>query len=142
MPLQRIQINSDGGARGNPGPAAIGVVIKDDGGKLIHKIGQSLGRQTNNQAEYMAVIIALEWLSKNQKKPTQADFYLDSELVVKQLNGDYKVKNEDLFTKYSQIKQLIQSWGQVVSFNHVPRIQNKDADKIVNQVLDQEVEIR
>ena len=88
-----ITVYADGGARGNPGPAAVGVIIIGSNGREIKKIGRGLGRATNNQAEYQAVILGLEWLSANTRGNHQINFYLDSELIVHQLTGNYRVKD-------------------------------------------------
>lgn len=131
-----INIWTDGGARGNPGRAAIGVVIKS-GAKTLHETSHFIGRSTNNQAEYKAVIVALEWLRSQKITSEQAEieFHLDSELVVHQLNGQYKVKDEKMKKLYTQVRELILSIGSA-HFNVVPRSQNKRADQLVNQALD------
>ncbi len=130
----KLVIYTDGGARGNPGPAAIGVVIQDSQGKTIKEVGRYLGEATNNQAEYQAVIVALEEAKKLQAD--QIDFYLDSELVVKQLNRHYKIKDKILGSLFIKVWNLKSQFRQV-NFFHIPREQNKKADAIVNKVLDQ-----
>ena len=92
--MDKVVVYCDGGSRGNPGPSALGVVIKTIKGEIIEEIGEYLGIQTNNYAEYSAVIAAIDKLNELDVK--EADFYLDSELAVRQLNGKYKVKNEGL----------------------------------------------
>ncbi len=129
----KLVIYTDGGARGNPGPAAIGVVIQDSQGKTIKEVGRYLGEATNNQAEYQAVIVALEEAKKLQAD--QIDFYLDSELVVKQLNRHYKIKDKILGSLFIKVWNLKSQFRQV-NFFHIPREQNKKADAIVNKVLD------
>src|SRR5690242_18772812 len=114
-------INTDGGARGNPGPAASGVVIKTTHGKVVEAFGRYLGETTNNQAEYQAILFALEEAKKYQPKRIQ--FFLDSELATKQLNGQYRVKNADLIPIYLKIKELCQQFE--VTFQHVYRKNNK-----------------
>lgn len=126
-------IYTDGGARGNPGPAAIGVVVKDVSGNLVKEWGSKIGEGTNNQAEYTALLEALKYVSG--LKPKKIECRLDSELVVKQMCQEYKVKDADLqklFIKVWNYKQLIPD----VTFTHVPRGQNKRADQLVNQALD------
>ncbi|MBI3572652.1 MAG: ribonuclease HI family protein [Candidatus Kerfeldbacteria bacterium] len=123
---------SDGGARGNPGPAAIGVVIRQ-GKTVVAHISQTIGDATNNQAEYEAVLAGLRYLVKHHV--TDVDAYLDSELVVEQLRGGYKIKNKDLGRLWLQAQSLIQRIGQV-RFHHVPRAQNSVADGLVNRALD------
>ncbi len=132
--MQTLKIFSDGGSRGNPGPAGVGVVIQND--DQIHEIAEYIGEATNNQAEYTAVIHALEWVEKNIKEDAEIQFFLDSQLVVEQLNGNYKMKNEGLKPLFWQIRELIVKLGGKVSFQHVLREKNKEADKLVNLVLD------
>ncbi len=129
----KLIIHTDGGARGNPGPAAVGVVIQDSQGNILKEVGKYLGKATNNQAEYQAVILALEEAKKMQAD--QIDFYLDSELVVEQLNRRYKIKDQTLGSLFIKIWNLKSQFRQV-NFFHIPREQNKRADAIVNQVLD------
>lgn len=129
---RELVINTDGGSRGNPGPAAIGVVISTPDGAHLESFGEYIGETTNNQAEYCAVVRAIEEAAKY--RPTRIRFLLDSELVVKQLNGQYKVKNADLMPLYSKIVQHIHN--QEVTFKHVRREQNTLADIEVNKALD------
>ena len=135
-----IRINTDGGARGNPGPAACAFVVTDDNVRLIHQQGFYLGIATNNQAEYQAVIEALKWLSQQTTKDQQpiANFYLDSQLVVNQLKGLFKVKDENLKIKKFEILDLITNYKlKIKNFAYVPRSQNAAADLLVNHSLDQ-----
>lgn len=125
-------IYADGASRGNPGPAAIGVTIKDKRGKLIACISQRIGRTTNNQAEYRAIIAALEEATRLGAK--QVEIKTDSELVVKQINGDYRVKKATLKPLYQQVKQL-QGLLQCFTITHIPRQQNIEADKLANKAL-------
>ena len=124
---------SDGGARGNPGPAGIGFVIYDEAGKLLYKKGAVLDFTTNNQAEYQALIAALKE-SKNLGA-TALICNLDSELVVKQLQGKYKIKEPGLQVLASEALRLTSKFASV-EFVHVPREKNKLADELVNQALD------
>jgi ribonuclease HI len=130
--MDKVIVYCDGGSRGNPGPAALGVVIKTINGEIIEEIGEYLGEQTNNYAEYSAVLTALNKLRAMKVK--SADFYLDSELVVQQLKGIYKVKNEGLKVLYSKVLEAIGEMN--ITFTHVYRKDNVEADAIVNQVLD------
>ena len=130
--MEKVVVYCDGGSRGNPGPSALGVVIKTTKGEIIEEIGEFLGEQTNNYAEYMAVVRAMEYL-KNEGK-NSAEFYLDSQLVVRQLNGQYKIKSDNIKHLYQKVNELRQ--GISVTFDHVYREHNKEADAIVNQVLD------
>ncbi len=130
--MDKVVVYCDGGSRGNPGPSALGVVIKTIKGEIIEEIGEYLGIQTNNYAEYSAVIAAIDKLNELDVK--EADFYLDSELAVRQLNGQYKVKNEGLKALHSKALNSIGTMN--ISFTHVYREDNKEADAMVNQVLD------
>jgi ribonuclease HI len=129
---ERVKVNCDGGSRGNPGPSALGVVITTKDGQIIEEFGEYLGEQTNNYAEYSAVIKALEKL--RDLNILDADFYLDSELIVKQLNGIYKVKHENIKPLNTAVNELLS--GMNVTFTHVYRKDNKEADALVNEVLD------
>ncbi len=129
-----ITIHSDGGSRGNPGPAGIGVVIEYVG--QTQKIAEYIGEATNNQAEYQAIVAGLLWVKENIKEDRQIECYLDSQLVVEQLKGNYKMKNEGLKPLYWQARGLIMDLGGKVTFNYVPREQNKEADALVNLALD------
>lgn len=133
MSLMRMVLNTDGGARGNPGPGAAGIVLQDESGKVIKEIGKFLGKCTNNEAEYQALILGFITAKK-----AGADFlecHLDSQLVVKQLNGLYKVKNPKMQKLFAQVKKLEKDFDFVV-YKKVPREKNKKADKLVNEVLD------
>jgi len=125
---------TDGGARGNPGPAAIGVVLKDEAGKKVDSYGRKLGVATNNQAEYQALISALESAKKLGAKEIKC--YLDSELVVKQMRREYKVKDKNIQGLFMQAWNLMTNFTKI-TFTHIPREQNKEADSLVNGVLDQ-----
>lgn len=124
-------VHTDGGARGNPGPAGIGVVIEVNG--KVTNLKKYIGKVTNNQAEYQAVILALEKLIDLDIK--EAEFYLDSELVQRQLSGIYKVKNQELAPLFVKIWNLRQQF-KVVKFTHVYREDNKEADRLVNEAID------
>lgn len=133
---KNIIINTDGGARGNPGPAAIGVVISDEEGKIIKEFGRYLGVATNNQAEYKALIAALEEMKNMDFGDVSIECLLDSELVVRQLNGQYKVKNEGIAPLFLQVRNLQNSFKSII-FKHIPREKNKRADFLVNESLNQ-----
>src|SRR3989344_2593399 len=129
-----LTINTDGGARGNPGQAGIGVVIKDESGKVVEKFGRYLGdNSTNNQAEYEAVVAALQAAKK--LGGTVLEFHMDSELAVRQLNHIYKVKNAELQALLLKAKNL-QAGFSKVTFTHVPRVENREADTLVNEAID------
>ncbi len=130
-------IHTDGGARGNPGPAACAFVATDDSGRLIHQQGFYLGIATNNQAEYQAVIESLKWLSAMNHEPITVNYYLDSQLVVSQLKGLFKIKDPGLKIKNLEIKELIKNYKlKIKNFTYIPREQNSAADHLVNQTLD------
>jgi len=130
--LKRAVIYADGASRGNPGPAAIGVTIKDKRGKLITFISQRIGKTTNNQAEYRAIIAALEEATK--LGVNQVEIHSDSELVVRQINGEYRVKKATLKPLYQQVKQLLGSL-EGFTITHILRHQNAEADNLANKAL-------
>lgn len=127
---------SDGGARGNPGPAGIGFVIKADNGNLVFEKGEYIGEATNNIAEYTAILRALEYIKDHKLEIDSIVANLDSELVVRQLNQIYKVKDEKLKKLYLEVRELVMELGGSVTFNHIPRSQNAIADKLYNDALD------
>jgi len=122
---------TDGGARGNPGPGAIGIVLKKDDDVLVQK-AKYIGEVTNNQAEYQALILGLHTALDHTK---ELKCFLDSELVVKQLNGEYRVKDEKLKPLFEKIKKLEEDFARV-TFHHIPRERNKLADLLLNEELD------
>lgn len=126
-------VYTDGGARGNPGPGAIGVVITDENDQVIYELSKYIGQCTNNEAEYTALWTGLQ--TALNKGCTEAEVFVDSELVVKQVNGEYKVKNTRLQRMYQRVKNLADSFEQV-KFTHVKRSENQRADTLVNQALD------
>lgn len=129
-------IYCDGGSRGNPGPAASAFVVTV-GINVIDKGSRYLGIETNNVAEYRAVLLAVDWLIKNDKKnPSTILFNLDSQLVERQLNGLYKVKNENLKKIYNEIKTKISILNCEIKFQWGYRDANKLADTLVNEELD------
>ncbi len=128
-------IQTDGGARGNPGPAGIGVAIFDEQGKLLEEIAKYLGRTTNNQAEYQAVITGLA--RALELGATSVEVVADSELLVKQANGEYKVKNPEIGKRYLEMKNLETRLGGKVKYRHVTRDKNKIADALSNRAMDQ-----
>lgn len=132
MAIRKAVIHSDGASRNNPGPAAIGATIKDEQGRLLASISRSIGRATNNQAEYRAVIAALEKAIKLGAR--QIELNLDSELVVRQVTGRYRVKNEALKPLFGRVKKLLDSL-EGFSIRHVPRRQNQEADRLANSAL-------
>ncbi|NLL19716.1 MAG: ribonuclease HI family protein [Clostridia bacterium] len=131
----KLVIYTDGAARGNPGPAGIGVVIQNDKGEVIQEISGFLGQATNNVAEYTALTTALEKAVALNAQEVQ--LFTDSELIVKQIKGEYRVKNEGLKPLYQKAKGLIQQLGSF-TITHVPREKNKEADRLANQGIDEE----
>ena len=130
--MKRVRIWVDGASRGNPGPAAIGVLIKDEQDRLIARISQRIGTTTNNQAEYRAIIAALEKAISLGARCVEVNS--DSELVVKQINGKYRVKRAALKPLYQQVKQL-QGLLEGFTITHIPRQQNAEADNLANTAL-------
>lgn len=128
-------VRTDGGARGNPGPAAIGVVLEDEHGQVVREFGRYLGETTNNQAEYQALLAGLEEAKKLKAKEVRC--FLDSELVVKQLNREYKVKDKALAPWFVKVWNASQNFTKA-TFSHVTRDQNRRADALVNQALDEQ----
>ncbi|MFA5131495.1 MAG: ribonuclease HI family protein [Patescibacteria group bacterium] len=131
--MNKAIIFTDGGARGNPGPAGIGAVIYDENKKLVAEISEYLGVATNNQAEYKALIAALQKAAS--LKANELDCYLDSELVVKQLKHEYKVKNKDLAPLFLTIHNLSLNFKKI-SYTHIPRERNGEADRLANEAMD------
>jgi len=130
----KIIINCDGGARGNPGPAAIGVVIRDTE-KILETIKRRIGDATNNEAEYTALITSLDAARKHTKD--EVEIIMDSELVINQMNGEYKVKAENLLPMFDKVKELEKGFSSV-TYTYVPRSDSNQemADKLVNDALD------
>lgn len=131
-----LNIFCDGGARGNPGPAAIGVVVQESSGTILLTLSKPIGIATNNIAEYTAVKESLTVLKELQSPIESIDYFLDSLLVVNQLNGLFKIKNSSLQEYYRVIISALDSLHIPVRFNHVPREKNSIADKLVNSALD------
>lgn len=141
--MAKIYINTDGGSRGNPGPAAIGIVFFDETGNSIHEYKEFIGTATNNEAEYRAIIKALEILLKSKwikeyRETGQIVCRLDSQLVVEQVLGRYKVKKDHIQQFVYKINELVGMLDlNKIEFIHIPREENKLADKLVNQALDE-----
>ena len=132
MKAEKVTIFTDGASKNNPGPSAIGAVIKDQQGQTIARISQGIGHSTNNQAEYKAIIAALEEAIRLGAR--QVNLNSDSELIVRQLKGKYRVKKAALKPLYQQVKQL-QSRLESFTINHIPREQNREADNLANAAL-------
>lgn len=132
------EIYSDGGSRGNPGPGASAFVVYKNS-EEIYKKSYFFKNTTNNIAEYFAALMAVTWVEKNTKNinTSSIDFYMDSELIVKQLNGIYKIKSDNLRRAYEKIKSILNKLKIKISFIHIPREKNKIADKMVNETMDE-----
>ena len=128
----KLIINTDGLSKGNPGPAAIGATIKDERGKMLATISQRIGITTNNVAEYKALIAALQKAIK--LKGTQVEIRADSELMIRQLKGRYKVKSEGLKPLYIEVTQLLVKF-EGVTLKYIPRELNTEADKLANDAV-------
>jgi dinuclear metal center YbgI/SA1388 family protein len=130
----RLRLHVDGGSRGNPGPGAIGVVLEDSDGRVIEEFGRTIGICTNNVAEYRALLAGLELAAKAGAE--ELEILADSELLVKQLRGEYKVKNEGLKPLHDDAKERLRGFRRT-AIRHVPRAQNAEADRLVNKALDE-----
>jgi ribonuclease HI len=128
------QANIDGGSRGNPGPAAYGVVIRDGSGEIVARLKKYIGKNTNNVAEYFGLIAALDYAQAHGVRAMRVES--DSELLVKQMRGQYKVKSGDLRPLYERAKKMCQAF-ESFRIDHVYREQNREADALVNQALDE-----
>ncbi len=139
---KKYLIHTDGGSRGNPGPAAIGVVIESADKSLKKEYGEYIGETTNNEAEYRAVIFALKKLKlligKDKARDAVIEMHMDSELVQRQLTGEYKLSDRNIQQFFLEIWNLKMDYGSV-SFRHIPREENHGADRMVNSALDKEL---
>ena len=140
--MSDVAIFTDGGARGNPGPAGAGAVVYK-GKKKIAEVSEFLGTRTNNWAEYEALILALETARKTLGLPAQAGkkisdvtVKMDSELIVKQMKGEYKVKHPELKAQHQHARRLIEESFPHISFTHIPREKNYEADQLANDAMD------
>jgi ribonuclease HI len=139
--MARISIFTDGGARGNPGPAALGVFVEDENHRELVRIGKTLGETTNNVAEYSAIVEGLNWALLNKQKLNieSINFYMDSQLAYSQLSGLYKVKNTRIREFVLEIRQKEAEIKIPIVYVHIPREKNTKADFMVNQALDNEL---
>lgn len=132
----KLVIYTDGASRGNPGPASYGFSIRDSNKKLIYQEGKHIGIATNNFAEYTAVLKALEYIAKDFKQDSLCiNFFMDSKLVAEQLSGRFKIKSPNLIPLINLIKELEEKLGEI-TYQHIPRALNKDADLLANLALD------
>jgi ribonuclease HI len=130
--VSRLTVNVDGGARGNPGPAAIGVVVRGEG-EVLDEVGERIGEATNNVAEYKALLKGIELAAAHGG--TELELIGDSELVVRQVEGRYKVRNAGMKELHEEVKRALRDFDSW-SIRHVRRAQNADADRLVNEALD------
>ena len=133
-PVAAHQANIDGGSRGNPGPAAYGVVVRDPRGQIVARLKKYIGNNTNNVAEYFGLIAALDYAQNHGIRALRIES--DSELMVKQMQGKYKVKSEELRPLFERAKKMSQAF-ESFRIGHVYREHNKEADALVNQALDE-----
>lgn len=131
--LRKLVIYADGAARGNPGPAGVGVVIADGQGEVLRRLSAYIGRATNNVAEYRALLLALQEAAKLQAE--EIEIRLDSELVKRQLKSEYKVRSRRLRPLHKRVQALLSSYDRV-SIVHIPRQGNKEADKLANRAIE------
>jgi ribonuclease HI len=129
----KVVVNVDGGARGNPGPAAIAAVVQDAGGGVLEERGERIGRATNNVAEYKALLLGIERAAA--LGADEIELVGDSELIVKQVKGEYKVKDATMRELHTEVKQALREFDNW-SIRHVGRERNIEADRLVNEVLD------
>lgn len=129
----RLVIHTDGASRGNPGEAGIGILIMNESGQVVDKISEYIGRVTNNVAEYTALVRALE--RARDLGATRVRVYADSELMVKQLNGEYKVKNEGLQPLFNRALSQVRKFEEF-QIEHITRDRNKEADRLANEGID------
>ena len=131
--MSRLTVNVDGGSRGNPGPAGIGIVVRDGSGEVVAEAGETIGVATNNVAEYRALLRGIELAAEHGA--TELELVGDSQLVVQQVAGGYKVKHAGLKPLHEEAKRALREFDSW-SIRHVPRAENADADRLVNQALD------
>ena len=138
--MKNIKIFTDGGSRGNPGIAGAGAVIFDEAGNEIKSISKFLGKQTNNWAEYEAVVLGLELARKLFGKKTEEikfEMKMDSQLIQRQLKREYRVKEETLKEQFLRVHNLIVKYFPNIKFTHIPREENKRADELANIAMDE-----
>jgi ribonuclease HI len=133
--VSKVTVNVDGGARGNPGPAAIGVVLRNGDGGVVDEVGETIGEATNNVAEYRALLRGIELAAAHGAG--ELELIGDSELVVRQVEGRYKVKNAGMKKLHEEVNRALRDFDSW-SIRHVRRAENADADRLVNEALDGE----
>ncbi len=139
--MTKLILFTDGGARGNPGPAGAGAVIQNPAGAILQEARQALGEMTNNEAEYRALLLGLETIKKlvgkEKTKSTEIEARLDSELIVKQLRGEYQIKEENLQPLFIKVWNLRVAYFPKLTFKHIPRAENHRADELANLAMDE-----
>jgi ribonuclease HI len=130
---EKLVVNVDGGARGNPGPAAIAAVVQGPGGEVLEERGERIGHATNNVAEYKALLLGIELAAA--LGASELELVGDSELVIKQVKGEYKVKDANMRKLHAEVKAVLRRFDRW-SIRHVRREQNAEADRLVNEALD------
>jgi ribonuclease HI len=136
--MSEVVIFTDGGARGNPGPAGAGVVIKENG-QSVSQFGKYLGDTlTNNWAEYEALILAIQEAKRLGFTDRHIEFRMDSELIVRQMEGIYKVKDKNLKLQHAKVRELLLDFEHI-HFTHIPREENSEADALVNEAIDNRI---
>lgn len=130
---KRLVVNVDGGARGNPGPAAIAAVVSTTKGEVLEEVGEAIGRATNNVAEYRALLLGIA--RARERGAGEVELVGDSELIVRQVKGEYKVKDATLRNLHAEVKRALAPFERW-SIRHVRREQNAEADRLVNEALD------
>jgi ribonuclease HI len=141
--MEIFMVHTDGGARGNPGPSGIGITLADSNGATVAEVSEYIGEGTNNVAEYTAVKRAFVELERIAKNPahSEAHFFLDSQLVERQLNGVYKIKEPTLKVLAGEV-QALRTLFQKTTFTYIPREKNKRADELANEAMDKQIESR
>lgn len=136
--MSRVKVYTDGASRGNPGESGIGIIIYDESGTKLKSWNEFTGTKTNNQAEYLALLKAADLLNelKNDVKISFIEFYADSQLMVKQMNLEYKVKDPGLKELFLKAQKLVNHLRLPYKFIHIERALNKEADKLANQGID------
>jgi ribonuclease HI len=129
----KLVVNVDGGARGNPGPAAIGAVVQDAAGEVLEERGEPIGKATNNVAEYRALLLGIQRAA--ELGASELELVGDSELIVRQVKGEYKVKDATLRELHAEVRRALRPFERW-SIRHVRREQNAEADRLVNATLD------
>lgn len=138
--MSNIKVFTDGASRGNPGKSGIGIIIYDESDNILKTWNEYIGVTTNNQAEYKALLRSLdlagEIVEEKKLKLDRIDFYADSELMVRQLKGEYKVKDAKLLLLYNEFRAKLSKFGNRYTITHIDREHNKEADKLANQAID------